>query len=47
MNNDNYNYIISDTGLQKTHDKFGKLVIVCCVIMIAILIFLGVMAIIV
>lgn len=45
MNNDNY--IISDIGLQKTHDKFGKLVIVCCVIMIAILIFWGVMAIIV
>lgn len=44
MSNDSY--IISDTGLQKKHDRFGKLVTACCVIMIFILVLLGTLAII-
>lgn len=38
------NYIISDSGLSKKHDKFGIVVSTICVIAIFILIFLGTMA---
>ena len=44
MSNDSY--IISDTGLQQTHDRFGKLITAWCVIMIFILVLLGILAII-
>lgn len=38
------NYIISDSGLAKSHDKFGKIITIICIVVIFVLTFLGTMA---